>query len=82
MKAIIICLALSSCASVFREYDGKHIGVIKFERFGKIQYDYCVSVGTAGDRAFYVKEDIVPVTNYIKGDFVKMTYADYLKERK
>lgn len=80
MRAVILSIMLASCASVFREYDGKNIGVIKYERWGKIHYDYCDSVGIAGDRAFYVKQDVVPVTNYIKGDFQKITYAEYLKE--
>jgi hypothetical protein len=55
--------------------------VIKFQKFGKIEYDWYDAIKITGNHTLYIKNTVLgSKTNYVKSDFELITYDQYLEE--
>lgn len=81
MKYLAILFILAGCATTKAWNDGSDVQVIKYQQFGKVQWDFISHVVTDAPVPYYVKHDgSRAITNYLRGDFRIMTLADYDRE--
>jgi hypothetical protein len=77
MKTIIINIILIILCL------GQDIKVIKYQKLGKIKYDWYTSYELKEGFLVYYTECITGTrTNYVKNDFELITYEKYMKEKR